>query len=222
MKSAALSSGPFSTPSSIQASIRSSSAGSSWAGSRSGFALVGEDAARRSGIITPARALVLVEQVAAAGRCRPSGRALRRRGGSRRPGSGGRPSGACRSPTAPPPRPRPARRIGREQRRLRVLLVQEARRSRGSSRSARSPAFRPGTVPSGRRTGGRTGASRRRCASARPRRTPCIRRGHRMQHRDELHRPIGQPLVIEHEHRRAAGVRAGDHVERVHQPSRSI
>jgi len=38
----------------------------------------------------------------------------------------------------------------------------------------------------------------------------------RVQGGDQLDAPVGDLLVLEHEHRRAAGVRPGDHVERIH------
>ena len=43
---------------------------------------------------------------------------------------------------------------------------------------------------------------------------------HRVQHGDEVDAPVGQLLVLEHQHRGAAGVRAGDHVQRVRDPQR--
>ena len=79
----------------------------------------------------------------------------------------------------------------------------------------RSPsAARPGTVPSrspSRRPNGAFRGAARLAAGI-----EAVQPGaERVQQRDELHPPVRHPLVLQHQHRRATRVRAGDDIERV-------
>ena len=50
-----------------------------------------------------------------------------------------------------------------------------------------------------------------------PSRVKSVQPDHQRVHeRDDVDAPVGHLLVLEHQHRRAAGVRAGDDVERIH------
>ena len=214
MKSAAFGCSPPMTPSLISRSTRSSNEGRSSIGRGRHHRMWrtrGRGSAEGAAAV-PAPACRADSRVA---RQPSSDRTPPGRGSPPLPECGGRPSAASRSPSPRHPRPPPARPGPPETAAAQGGARRESGRSRGWSRSAhrRLPAR-------GRCRVGLRGGDRGFVFAGIARLTASIEtmqpRDQRVGQRENVGPPVGDPLVVEHEHRRAAGVRAGDDVERVH------